>query len=162
MTTAPPPARAGPAWEASIVILPAAWRVGIITGEGASSVTEILTEPVSAPNVWRGGDLADTSGWIIRFAEEDFADFERALAHVSKKHLTGVTDIRAADFPLPHFQERIDDIVDRLEHGLGLVLLRGLPIYERFSADQATTIYWGMGQLALEDGGERPAVTRVL
>jgi hypothetical protein len=119
MTTEPPPAHPGPACEPSIAILSAAWRVGIITGEGASSVTEILTEPVSAPNVWRGDGLADTGGWIIRFAEQDFADFERALAHVSKKHLTGVTEIRAEDFPLPHFQARIDDIVDRLEHGLG-------------------------------------------
>jgi len=36
--------------------------------------------------------------------------------------------------------------VDRLEHGLGLVLLRGLPIYDRFSVDEATTIYWGIGR----------------
>lgn len=115
-------------------------------GEGASSVTEILTERVSVPNVWRGDELADTGRWIIRFAEEDFADFERALAHVSRKHLKDVTEIRAEDFPLPHFQERIDDIVDRLEHGLGLVLLRGLPIYDRFSVDEATIIYWGMGR----------------
>src|SRR6266567_3630693 len=52
----------------------------------------------------------------------------------------------AEDFPLSHFQERIDDIVDRLEHGLGLVLLRGLPIYDRFSEDEAAIIYWGMGR----------------
>ena len=109
-------------------------------------MTEILTEPVSAPNVWRGDEFADAGRWIIRFAEEDFADFERALAHVSKKHFKDVTEIRAEDFPLPHFQERIDDIVDRLEHGLGLVLLRGLPIYDRFSEDEATIIYWGMGR----------------
>jgi hypothetical protein len=40
-------------------------------------VTEILTEPVSAANVWRGDELADGGRWIIRFADEDFADFER-------------------------------------------------------------------------------------
>jgi hypothetical protein len=117
-----------------------------VRGEGASSVTEILTEPVSAANVWRGDELADGGRWIIRFAEEDFADFERALAHVSKMHIKDVTEIRAEDFPLSHFQERIDDIVDRLEHGPGLVLLRGLPIYDRFSEDEATIIYWGMGR----------------
>jgi len=109
-------------------------------------VTGILTEQVSAPNVWRGDELADTGRWIIRFAEEDFADFERALTHVRKKHLKDVTEIRAEDFPLPHFQERIDDIVDRLENGLGLVLLRGLPIHDRFSVGEATIIYWGMGR----------------
>jgi len=117
-----------------------------IRGEGASSVTEILIDPVSALNVWRGDELAGGSRWVIRFTEEDFADFDRALSHVSEKHSKDVTDIRAEDFPLPHFQERIDDIVDRLERGLGLVLLRGLPIYDRFSEDEAAIIYWGIGQ----------------
>jgi len=109
-------------------------------------VTEILTESVSGPNVWTGDELADDSRWIVRFTEEDFADFGRALAHVAKKHFGDVTEIRAEDFPLPHFQERIDDIADRLEHGLGLVLLRGLPIYDRFTEDEATIIYWGIGR----------------
>ncbi|MBO0814711.1 MAG: hypothetical protein J2P30_06115, partial [Actinobacteria bacterium] len=85
-------------------------------------MTEILTEPVSAPNVWRGDELAGAGHWIVRFTEEDFADFERALAVASKKHLRDVTEIRAEDFPLPRFRERIDDIVHRLEHGPGLVL----------------------------------------
>ena len=109
-------------------------------------MTGILTEPVSGPNVWRDDELADAGCWIVRFSEEDFADFERALADVAKKNLKDVTEIRARDFPLPHFQERIDDIVDRLEHGLGLVLLRGLPIYDRFSEVEATIIYWGIGR----------------
>jgi hypothetical protein len=121
-------------------------RESSVRGEGASAVTEILTEPVSAPSVWRGDELAGTERWIVRFTEEDFADFERALARVSGKHLNGVTELRAEDFPLPHFQGRIADIVDRLEHGLGLVLLRGLPIYDRFSVDEATVIYWGIGR----------------
>jgi hypothetical protein len=86
-------------------------------GEGASSVTEILTEPVLAPNVWRGDELTDDGRWIIRFTEEDFVDFERALAHVARKHLKDATQIRVEDFPLPHFQQRIDDIVDRQSDG---------------------------------------------
>ncbi len=109
-------------------------------------MAEILTEPVSAPDVWRGDEIAGAGDWVIRFTEDDFADFERALAHVAAKHPTNVTEIRAEDFPLPHFRQRIDDIVKRLEHGPGLVLLRGLPIYDRFSVDEATMIYWGMGR----------------
>ncbi|HEX7993696.1 MAG TPA: hypothetical protein VF506_07215, partial [Streptosporangiaceae bacterium] len=80
-------------------------------------MTEILTEPVSTPSVWRGDELTDAGRWTIRFCEEDFADFERALAYVSKKTIDDVTEIRAEDFPLHHFRERIDDLVDRLEHG---------------------------------------------
>ncbi len=109
-------------------------------------MTGILTEPVSAPNVWRGHELAEDGRWIVRFTEDDFADFEQALAHVARKQPGDVTRIRAEDFPLPHFRQRIDDVVDRLENGLGLVLLRGLPIYDRFSVDEATTIYWGIGR----------------
>jgi len=37
--------------------------------EGASSVAQILTEPVSAPNVWTGGELSGDGRWIIRFTE---------------------------------------------------------------------------------------------
>jgi hypothetical protein len=106
---------------------------------------EVLTEPVAAPSVWRGDELTDAERWIVPFTEEDLTDFERALAAVSASDVADVTDLRAEDFPLPRFRERIDDIVDRLEHGLGIVLLRGLPIYDRFSEQQATIIYWGLG-----------------
>jgi hypothetical protein len=109
-------------------------------------VAEILTEPVSAPNVWRGDELADADGWIMHLTEEDFAEFERALAQVATRHVGDVTEIRAEDFPLPGFRERIDDITGRLENGPGLVLLRGLPIYDRFSVDEAAVIYWGIGR----------------
>ena len=51
-------------------------------------MTEILTEPVAAPSVWRGDELG--GGWIVRFTKGDLADFERALAHVSKKHFEDV------------------------------------------------------------------------
>ena len=94
----------------------------------------------------QGDALADTDRWILRFTEDDLADFEQALARVSGQHFGDVTEIQAQDFPLPHFRERIDDIADRLEHGLGLVLLRGLPVYDRFSEDEASIIYWGIGR----------------
>jgi hypothetical protein len=107
---------------------------------------EVLAEPVAGPSVWRGEELANAERWIVPFTEEDLTDFERALALVSAKHVMELTDMRADDFPLPHFRERLTDIVDRLEHGLGLVLLRGLPIYDRFTEEQATIIYWGLGR----------------
>lgn len=108
-------------------------------------MAEVLTEPVVAPSVWRGDELTNAERWIVPFTEEDLTDFERALAAVSAKDFTDVTEMRAEDFPLRRFQERIADIVHRLEHGLGLVLLRGLPIYDRFSEQQAAIIYWGLG-----------------
>ena len=106
---------------------------------------EVLAEPVAGPSVWRGDELANAERWIVPFTEEDLTDFEKALALVSANHVMELTDMRADDFPLPRFRQRLTDIVDRLERGLGLVLLRGLPIYDRFSEEQAAIIYWGMG-----------------
>ena len=71
-------------------------------------MTEILTSPVSAPSVWRGDELADTERWMIHFTEDDLADFDRALAHVAAKGFDDDTEIRAEDFPLTGFRERID------------------------------------------------------
>ncbi len=61
-------------------------------------MTEILTEPVSAPSVWSGDELADIGRWVIHFTEEDLADFERALAHIAGKHVGDVTEIKAEEF----------------------------------------------------------------
>jgi hypothetical protein len=107
---------------------------------------DILTEPLVAPSVWRGDELSGSDGWIIHFTEDDFADFEQGLAHASKSEFQSVTDMRAEDFPLRGFRDRADEIVNRLEHGQGLVLLRGLPIYDRFTEREAAIIYWGLGQ----------------
>jgi hypothetical protein len=84
-----------------------------------------------APGVWRGDELADTDCWIIRFTEEDFADFERALAHAAQRQPKDITETRAEDFPLPRFRERIGDIVDRLEHGLRPVQRGRDPAHQR-------------------------------
>jgi hypothetical protein len=116
------------------------------SGEVLVAAAEILTEPLVGPNVWRGDELEDSDRWIIPLTEDDLVDFERALAHVAKRGLTDLSEIGEDDFPLGHFRERADDIVDRLEHGLGLVLLRGLPIYDRFSEQEAAIIYWGLGR----------------
>lgn len=113
---------------------------------GGSSVTAILTEAIDGPSVWRGDDLIDSDRWALAFTEDDLTDFERALSLVSEKHESDLAQIHVEDFPLPHFQQRVEDIVDRLENGLGLVLLRGLPIYDRFSEEEATIIYWGVGR----------------
>jgi hypothetical protein len=107
---------------------------------------KMLTEPVIGASVWRGDELTDPDRWMIQLGEEDFADFERALAHVWRLRVADVTELRAGDFQFAGFGDRIADIVNRLEHGLGLVLVRGLPIYERFTEHGAAAIYWGIGQ----------------
>jgi hypothetical protein len=91
--------------------------------QGRDQMIDMLTEPITGASVWRGDDLADPDRWTIQLGEEDFADFDRALAHVSKLRVAHLTDLRAGDFRLAAFADRIADVVNRLEHGPGLVLL---------------------------------------
>jgi Taurine catabolism dioxygenase TauD, TfdA family len=70
-------------------------------------------------------------------------DFERGLHRSADLSLTS---IQPQDFPLPHFGERLERIVAVLESGSGLALLRGLPVFSRFSQEQATRIYWAIGK----------------
>jgi hypothetical protein len=109
-------------------------------------MVEMLTEPVSGESVWRGDELADPDRWTIHLGEEDLADFDRALAHISRLPVGHLTELRAEDFRFAPVADLIADVVSRLEHGPGLVLLRGLPIYDRFTEQDAATIYWGIGQ----------------
>jgi hypothetical protein len=108
--------------------------------------TEILTEPVTTPDAWRGDELSGSDEWIIQLSEDDLADFERALGHAARRDHDNVTQLGAEDFPLRHFGDRVAEIVSRLEHGRGLVLLRGLPVYDRFTEQEAAVIYWGLGR----------------
>jgi len=57
------------------------------------------------------------------------------------KSLASVT---AADFPVPSFRRDAARLRDDLLRGRGFVVIRGLPI-ERYTDEEATLIYWGIG-----------------
>jgi len=75
-----------------------------VRGEGASAVTEVLTEPVSGPNVWRGDELADAGHWIAGFTEEDFADIRNIQPFVLVEELLPIYETKFRG------EENIDDV----------------------------------------------------
>jgi hypothetical protein len=92
---------------------------------------------------WHATDMAASDEWIYRLADDDIAELEAALRHVRRRNLQ-IPDIGRDDFPLPSFGNSLRMILEEIEDGRGFALLRGLPL-DRFSDDEASIIYWGIG-----------------
>lgn len=105
-----------------------------------------ITAPtfVDTPAAWTAADLnSKTDEWIMRLSDDDVAQLDTALAHAKALGLS-VPTITKATFPLGSLATKLDDLRQRLENGLGVVLLRGLPM-ARYSKMDAGAIYWGIG-----------------
>ncbi|MFI0405611.1 TauD/TfdA family dioxygenase [Actinomadura sp. 3N508] len=105
-------------------------------------MVDILREPVTGRSVWTAADIGAEDSYARRFTEDDLQEFDRALAGVREK---SAPELSKRDFPLPSFSAKVRDVLDELEHGTGFVLLRGLPIHDRYSVEEAAKIYWAIG-----------------
>ncbi len=103
---------------------------------------EMITDEITGPGAWRGDELQDDRSWILPLDPDDVAEIDAALAAV--KDAGAPLPFAASDFPLPTFTRKIDEIVDRVSHGKGICLVRGLP-RDRYSDEDCEIIYWGIG-----------------
>lgn len=101
------------------------------------------TEPYAKPSAWTSDSLKTNKTWLCRLTDNDVAELDAALAEVKRRGL-GVPAIGKQDFPLGALGKKLADVLNELEDGLGVVLLRGLPMH-RFSKQDAGTIFWGVG-----------------
>lgn len=110
------------------------------------AATEDVAAPrfVDTPAAWTAADMsARESEWVIHLTEDHVAQLDAALAHTKALGLS-VPTITKDTFPLGSLAATLDDVRQRLERGLGVVLLRGLPM-TRYSKMDAGAIYWGIG-----------------
>jgi hypothetical protein len=103
-----------------------------------------LPEKISSPAAWAGTDLAnDESAWLYRLTSDDVADLENAARHYLALG-RDVGEISAADFPLSSFARHLEELQQKLLHGNGIEVLRGLPI-AGYSQEFAATVFCGIG-----------------
>jgi hypothetical protein len=105
-------------------------------------MVEVLREKITGPGAWVGPDIQDDESWILRLSEQEIDEIDAALRNVQSKGRQ--IPFGAEDFPLPMLSGKLDEVPDRLEEGVGAVLIRGLP-RERYSAQECELIYWGFG-----------------
>jgi hypothetical protein len=106
-------------------------------------MSTVAAQPITGPCAWLGAELASSTSWIRRFTPAELAELDAALGAVKARGLAW-RRITREDFPLPRFSADLAAVRDELEHGRGLVLLRGLPV-ERYTEDELRQLYWGLG-----------------
>ncbi|NYT36253.1 TauD/TfdA family dioxygenase [Allopusillimonas soli] len=98
--------------------------------------------PVTDASAWKAADLQNDQSWIYRFSDKDIQKLNAALARV--RHIP-ITEIRKQDFDIGHLEGVVERISMQIEDGIGLAVLRGLPVLD-YTKDDASRIYWGLGQ----------------
>ena len=98
---------------------------------------------VELPCAWYRQELEADESWIWSFEKEHIEELDAALRLSEEKGLD-IFEVTKDDFPLPSFGKILDALLDELEHGRGVVLMRGFPV-ERYNTDELRRLYWGMG-----------------
>jgi hypothetical protein len=99
-------------------------------------------EAIVSPAAWVGPQIQNDDSWIMRLDEAEVAEVDAALSGLKAKGRS--IPFGKEDFPLPNLAARIvDEIPDRLENGLGFVLVRGLS-RDRYSDQDCELVYWGL------------------
>jgi Taurine catabolism dioxygenase TauD, TfdA family len=89
--------------------------------------TEILTRPVTGPSVWTAADFQTDEPYVRYLTGADLDAIDRALAAIPDQG-RGLAEL-------------VEDLVGRLEDGLGYTVLRGLPVGTRYTPEQAARIH---------------------
>src|SRR5262245_53151211 len=95
------------------------------------------------PSVWLGRDMVNASRWLRDLPAGGKAELDAALDHVRRRGLAW-HQITRDDFPLPTLAPLIADIAEELEHGSGIMKLRGVPV-TGYDEDDLRRLYFGLG-----------------
>ncbi len=103
-----------------------------------------LPDTLTGPSAWIGRDMqARPEAWLVRLSPDDIADLEQAA-----RHFLGlgrdIGEIAKEDFPLRTFDAHLAALKDKLLHGIGFEVLRGLPV-SGYSQEMAAAIFCGVG-----------------
>ncbi|WP_206198111.1 TauD/TfdA family dioxygenase [Shimia sediminis] len=108
------------------------------------SILRHIPETLSGPSVWTGREMqARQKDWLIQLSDMDIADLESA----ARQYLSlgqDIGDITKGTFPLTHFAGHVAKMREKLIHGIGFEVLRGLPIAS-YTQEMAATIFCGIG-----------------
>ena len=121
----------------------------------------IVREPVGGPSAWIGNRLVP-SEWQLPLTTPEIDDLERALRGVTASGKQWGA-FGQDDFPLPVLGARLREIEQRLRHGPGFVLVRGLPVH-RYSLEEVKTLYWGISShlgTAITQNGRRDIIGHI-
>lgn len=98
---------------------------------------------IELPCAWTRRELEADRSWIWRFEKDHIEELDAAL-RLSKETGLAPFEVTKDHFPLSGFAAVLDALLDELENGRGIVLMRGFPV-ERYGDDDLRRLYWGIG-----------------
>ena len=103
-----------------------------------------LPNAIKKPSAWLGADMSrNPDAWLYQLTADDVGDLEASASHFQSLGID-VGEISKKTFPLTTFGEHIAELKQTLLSGVGLEVLRGLPI-KKYSKAFAATIFCGIG-----------------
>lgn len=103
-----------------------------------------LPQKIDRPSAWLGRELAGReSTWLYSLTSADTHELEQAAEHFLALE-RDIGEISAADFPLQGFSQHLLKLREKLLHGAGFEVIRGLPT-DRYSQTVAATVFCGIG-----------------
>ena len=105
---------------------------------------EDLPETIDTPACWLGKEMAgDPARWLHTLTDDQIAELEAAATHYLALG-RDVGEITAGDFPLPAFSAHLDALRQKLLKGVGVEVIRGLPV-TGYGQEFAAAIFCGIG-----------------
>lgn len=103
-----------------------------------------LPKLMTGPSAWLGREMVDTpEAWLCQLSAEDVGDLEKAATHFLSLD-QDIGEISKETFPLTTFARHIELLKQKLLTGVGVEVLRGLPVAE-YSQAFSATIFCGIG-----------------
>jgi hypothetical protein len=108
------------------------------------TVLNAIPERLDGPSAWMGTDLQTRQNeCLYTLCASDISEIEHAARHYLSLG-RDVGEITAQDFPLPQFSQHLQKMSQKLLHGIGVEVIRGLPI-QSYSLEFAAAIFCGLG-----------------
>ncbi len=103
------------------------------------------TEPgrIEHPGAWKAADFRDVGQLTFELDARHLRALDRAL-RVARATGRAAEGFGRDDFPLEDIAGDLAHILDEVQNGRGIVLLRGLPV-ERYSQKDMCRVFWGLG-----------------
>lgn len=126
-----------------------------------------LGKPVVDPAMWTGHDLAVDTSWLLPVSDGALEDLKSLAAHIRPQIAEDPNQLLTLtrdDLPIGRFAKTLDEVRHSLKDGLGLAVVRGLPVQEMDRLDLMVA-YWAMGRYlgrALSNNGEGDMIGHVL
>ena len=106
---------------------------------------QALTTVERGSRAWTRETIDDPTTWYYTLSPDCLAALD-AFVERQRSHPQPATDVRVRDSELADCGECLRPVLPALESGRGFAIIDRVPL-DRYTADEATLIYWVIGQL---------------